>query len=147
MGVHWSTGDLRFSESQIRLIEANANVLHVSERSIAYVPAFKLAAVRAYQASKTPAEIFREAGFDLDIIGRENPNRCLKRWRKTFDSHGEAALLEERRGKGSTGRPAAEQSIEKKLAQAEARIKLLEAENDFLKKLDALERQANQQKR
>ncbi|WP_189338168.1 hypothetical protein [Paenibacillus sp. IHB B 3084] len=39
-------------------------------------------------------------------------------------SQGEAGLLEEQRGKGSTGRPAAEQSMEKKLAQAEARIKL-----------------------
>jgi transposase len=32
------------------------------------------------------------------------------------------------------------------LEQAEARIKLLEAENDFLKKLEALERQAEQRK-
>ncbi|KJD42236.1 HTH domain-containing protein [Paenibacillus terrae] len=147
MGNRWSTGEQRFSESQIRQMEDNANVLHITERSIAYQPTFKLAALKAYQEGKTPAEIFREAGFNLDMIGRENPNRCLKRWRKTFASQGEAGLLEEQRGKGSTGRPAAEQSMEKKLAQAEARIKLLEAENDFLKKLEALERQAQQKQR
>ncbi|MNY71589.1 hypothetical protein D3C86_2099640 [compost metagenome] len=50
--------------------------------------------------------------------------------------------MEERRGKGSTGRRAAvEMSIEEKLKQAEARIKLLEVENEFLKKLEALEKQ------
>jgi transposase len=147
MGSNWSTGKLRFSESQIHQIENNVNVLHVSERSLAYKPSFKVEAVKAYQEGKKPAEIFREAGFNLDIIGRENPNRCLKRWRQVFTCQGEAGLLEDQRGKGSTGRPAVEQSIEKKLAQTEARIKLLEAENDFLKKLEALERQAEQNKR
>lgn len=147
MGKSWSTGEIRFSESQINQLEVNANVLHVSERSITYQPSFKLVAVKAYQEGKGPAEIFKEAGFNLDIIGRDIPNGCLKRWRKTFASQGESGLLEERRGKGSPGRPARELSIEKRLAQAEARIKLLEAENDFLKKLEALERQAKQNKR
>jgi transposase-like protein len=147
MGKRWSTGDIRFSESQIRQIEVNANVLHVSERSITYQPSFKLAAVKAYLEGKGPADIFKEAGFNLEIIGRDIPNGCLKRWRKTFASQGETGLLEERRGKGSPGRPVMEVSVEKRLAQAEARIKLLEAENDFLKKLEALEKQAQQNKR
>jgi transposase len=38
-------------------------------------------------------------------------------------------------------RPPGELSAAEKLKRAEARIKLLEAENDFLKKLEALERQ------
>ncbi len=38
-------------------------------------------------------------------------------------------------------------STEEKLKRAEARIKLLEAENDFLKKLEALEKQKMQRKR
>lgn len=46
-------------------------------------------------------------------------------------------MLEERRGKGSTGRkPVEEMSVENKLKKVEARIKLLEAENELLKKLD-----------
>jgi hypothetical protein len=106
-----------------------------------------LAAVKAYLEGKGPADIFKEAGFNLEIIGRDIPNGCLKRWRKTFASQGETGLLEERRGKGSPGRPVMEVSVEKRLAQAEARIKLLEAENDFLKKLEALEKQAQQNKR
>lgn len=147
MGKSWSTGEIRFSESQILEIEENANVLHVSERSITYLPSFKLAAVKAYLEGKGPSEIFKEAGFNLSIIGPDIPNGCLQRWRKTYISQGEAGLLEERRGKGSPGRPIKDLPVEKRLAQAEARIKLLEAENDFLKKLEALERQAKQNKR
>lgn len=146
MGSSWSTGKQRFNESQVRHIENNPNVLHVSERSLTYQPVFKIAAVKAYHEGKTPMEIFIEAGFNLDIIGRDNPTRCIKRWRQIFASKGEIGLLEDGRGKNSTGRPLAEHSIEKRLAQAEARIKFLEAENDFLKKLEALERQTQKNK-
>ncbi|MCY9514407.1 IS3 family transposase [Paenibacillus apiarius] len=52
-------------------------------------------------------------------------------------------MLEERRGKASIGRrPAGAITTEDKLKRAEARIKLLEAENNMLKKLEALERQS-----
>jgi transposase len=147
VGKPWSTGGMRFNENQLHQIENNTNVLHVSDRSIAYQPAFKLAAVKSYHEGKTPLEIFVEAGFNVDIIGRENPNRCLKRWRRTYDSQGKDGLMDDQRGKGSTGRPVSNLSFDKKLEQAEARIKFLEAENDFLKKLEALEIQAEQRKR
>jgi transposase len=131
-----------FTEQEIRHLETNPNVQHVTAKSITYAPAFKLAAVQAYMAGETPQEIFLQAGFDLDVIGHEKPKHCLKRWREVYATHGESGLLEERRGKGSTGRrPSSDLSIEEKLRRAEARIKLLEAENDFLKKLEALEGQ------
>ncbi|QIZ05344.1 hypothetical protein HFZ78_23760 [Priestia megaterium] len=51
-------------------------------------------------------------------------------------------------GKAASGRPSSKElSVEEKLKKAEARIKLLEAENDFLKKLEELERQALKKKR
>jgi transposase len=114
--------------------------MNVTAKSITYAPEFKIAAVKSYEEGYTPMEIFRKAGFDVDVIGHKKPKHCLKYWRNTFTTHGEEGLLEERRGKGSSGRrPIGELSSEEKLKRAEARIKLLEAENDFLKKLDALE--------
>lgn len=149
MGKRWTTKEIRFSESQIHQLEKNPNVLHVSGRSVAYQPAFKLAAINSYEAGKTPMEIFLEAGINVDAIGRRIPNSCIHRWRKIYASQGEVGLLEDQRGKGSAegGRPVVDLTVEKKLERAEARIKLLEAENDFLKKLEALERQAKQSKR
>lgn len=137
-----------FSEQEIKQLEANPNVQHVTERTITYNPAFKLEAVKAYEAGKTPMEIFLLAGFDVDAIGREKPKKSLKRWRHIYATRGETGLLEDQRGKGSSGRPSiGDLSIEEKLKRAEARIKLLEAENDFLKKLEALEKQKMQRKR
>ncbi len=132
-----------FTPMQIRVLESNPNVAQVSEKAITYKPEFKVQAVESYKDGHTPMQIFLEAGFDIAIIGAETPKKGLKRWRRTYDLYGEEGLRMERRGKASTGRPSSKElSIEEKLKRAEAKIKLLEAENEFLKKLEALERQA-----
>ena len=137
-----------YNEFQIKELEKNPNVRSASDRSISYSPKFKLRAVMDYKEGKTPSQIFSEQGFDLDMIGKDQPKQCLKRWRNSYEKFGEEGLLTERRGKGSTGRPSSKDlSAEEKLRKAEARIKFLEAENDFLKKLEELERQALKKKR
>ena len=132
-----------FSEHQQRVLETNPNVASVSDRAIQYTPEFKIHAVKEYQTGKSPAQIFSEGGFDLTVIGSKKATSSLNRWRTTFRTYGEEGFFEERRGKGSTGRPSTKDlSAEKKLEKAEARIKYLEAENELLKKLEELERQA-----
>ena len=134
---------ITFNEQQIRQLELNPNVASVSDRAIQYTADFKIKAVKENIAGKGPAQIFRENGFDLDFIGLTKAQSSLSRWRKTYKIYGEQGFLEERRGKGSTGRPSSKQlSADKKLEKAEARIKYLEAELELLKKLDELERQA-----
>ncbi|GEB34510.1 hypothetical protein BPA01_40900 [Brevibacillus parabrevis] len=89
-------------------------------------------------------EIFLQAGFYMEMIGRDMPKKCLLRWRKVYATFGEAGFIEERRGKGSTGRKSeGELSAEEKWRRAQARIRLLETENELLKKLEALERQTS----
>ncbi|WP_257350541.1 HTH domain-containing protein [Pseudalkalibacillus decolorationis] len=136
-----------FNEFQRRQLENNPNVSHVSDRAIGYQPAFKVKAVKENLEGKGPKAIFLESGFDLGMIGLDKPNECLKRWRRTYEKYGEEGFLEERRGKGSTGRPSSKAlTAEQKLEKAEARIQFLQAENDFLKKLEELERQAKKKK-
>jgi putative transposase len=131
-----------FTEQEIQLLEGNPNVHHVTKKNITYSPSFRLEAIQAYKEGQTPMEIFLRAGLNIDLIGHEMPRKCLRRWRNAYALYGETGLLEERRGKGSTGRrPVEELSAEEKLKRAEVRIKLLEAENELLKKLEALERQ------
>lgn len=137
-----------YKEFQIKELKKNPNVISASERSISYSPKFKIKAVKEYKQGKIPSQIFIEHGFDIEMIGKEQPYRCLHRWRETFERYGEDGFLTERRGKGSTGRPSSKSlSLEDQLKKAEARIKFLEAENDFLKKLEELERQALKKKR
>ncbi|SDK20528.1 hypothetical protein SAMN05216243_2317 [Sediminibacillus albus] len=136
-----------FSTFELKQLENNPNVLKVSDRSITYHPEFKKLAVHAYKEGASPTEIFLEHGFDLSVIGKEQPKRCLQRWRDTYSKYGEAGLENERRSKGSTGRPSSKHlTAEEKLKKAEARIKYLEAENEFLKKLEEMERQAMKKK-
>ncbi len=132
-----------FNPDQIRQLEANLHVASVSDRTIQYKGEFKIHAVRENLAGKRPIQIFEESGFDLDIIGKQTTNEALKRWRKTYRIYGEEGLLNERRGKSNLGgRPKKDDSVERRLAKAEARIKYLTAENELLKKLEALEREA-----
>jgi transposase len=100
------------------------------------------------QNGKSPSQIFIEHNFNLEVIGKKQPKRCLQRWRDIFKKYGEVGFETERRGTGSSGRPTTKDlSAEEKLKKAEARIKFLEAEVDFLKKLEELERQALKKKR
>jgi transposase len=137
-----------FTESEIKQLAANPHVQSVTKNAITYAPSFKLSAVTAYLQGQAPQSIFIEAGFDLSIIDPRKPRKCLQRWRKTFAKEGEAGLIEERRGKASTGRIAYDMlSLEEKLKRAETKIKYLELENDFLKKLEELERQAKRRQK
>ncbi len=132
-----------FNEHQMRQLDSNPNVASVSDRAIQYKAEFKIRAVQENLGGKGPSQIFIENGFDLEIIGVKKAKWSLSRWRNTYNTYGEQGFLEERRGKGSKGRPSTKDvSAEKKLEKAEARIKYLEAELELLKKLEELERQA-----
>ncbi|MCR8851149.1 hypothetical protein NQ095_22310 [Rossellomorea sp. SC111] len=137
-----------YTDFQIKELEANPHTCRVSERSISYSPAFKIKAVSEYKQGKGPSQIFIEHGFNLEMIGKDQPKRCLKRWREIDLKFGVTGFESERRGKASTGRPSSKSlTVDEKLKKAEARIKYLEAENEFLKKLEELERQALKEKR
>lgn len=137
-----------FSEFQMKQLEKNPNVIKVSERSITYSASFKIKAVKENLNGKGPSDIFLENGFDLEVIGRGKPQSCLKRWRTTYKQLGESGFTEERRGKGTMGRPKKQHlTKDEQLKKAEAKIAFLEAELEFLKKLDELERQAMERKR
>lgn len=134
-------GKRRLSPEDQERLRQNENVLRASGSTISYDPEFKIAAVRANLAGKAPTQIFQEAGFDLDAIGRRIPRRCLERWRRDYRQRGEEGLGEDRRGKHSTGRPSnRELTVKEKLRRAELRVLYLERENELLKKLDRLER-------
>lgn len=133
--------DKLFTPEEREILLRNKNVLRVGETSITYSPEFKVEAVRAALTGKPPQLIFVDAGFDLDLIGRQIPKRCLGRWRAIFAERGEDGLRDDQRGKKVVERPLArELTVEEQLRRAEAKIRYLEKENEFLKKLDAVER-------
>ena len=137
-----------FSKSQMIELEKNPNVLRVTDQAISYHPDFKVKAVLENIKGESPARIFTDHGFDLDIIGKGLPRKRLYQWRNIYNEAGELGLTLDNRGKTRVERSSLKElSIEEKLKKAEARIKYLEVENDFLKKLEELERQALAKKR
>ncbi len=85
-----------------------------------------------YFAGKTPRQIFKEYGFDEEIIGIKRIEQSAFRWRKAYEKKGLIGLTDTRRF--GSGRP-----IQRELTAAEV-IQLLEEQVDLLKKLEATER-------
>ena len=84
-------------------------------------------------------DIFEECGFDIDIIGLKRIQSSGSRWRSAFRRNGVEQLQDTR--KFNTGRPTEKDlSLEEKYEKLQAKLKLLQAENELLKKLEMLER-------
>ena len=132
----------KFTDQEKQELLKNPNILNVGDCGITYNPAFKIQAINKYQQGEMPIQIFNEAGFNLQIIGKEQPKSCLKRWRKTIKEKGKEGLISEARGSAKTGgRPRTKPlSLEEEVKKFKAKNALLEAENEFLKKLKSLER-------
>jgi len=86
-----------------------------------------------YEHNLTPGEIFKLAGFDAMLIGKDNPQKCLGRWRKTFQLKGENGL--NINTKDITDKD--------KIERLEAEVAYLKAENDFLVELRAKRAERN----
>lgn len=121
------------SDFDRKRLEENPNVEKVSFSNVSYTSKFKIKALKQLKDGFSPREIFMEAEIDLSLFGKDYPKKCLQRWKKVQKTSGENGLKKERRGSGATGRPK-----NKKFKSADEEIAYLRAENDFLKKLQAL---------
>jgi transposase-like protein len=125
-----------FNQKQISVIESISAVSKCSEKTISYTKEFKLKALKQYEEGIPPIEIFRQAGFDIQLTGRETPRRSLGRWRETYRTKGTEGILKEQRE--TRGRPKKIWNTEtERIQYLEAQVAYLKAENDFLVKLQA----------
>ena len=120
------------SERDRKDLENNPNVLKVTKSNVTYTIEFKGKALKLCQSGLSPSRIFKDAGINLSLFGDDYPKNCIHRWKKMADQEG--GLKKERRGTKATGRPRG-----LKFKSLEEEIAYLKAENDFLKKLHALE--------
>lgn len=126
--------------NQQNQLKKNPYVKAVSDKAITYTDEFKQLFIRENEVGKLPRQIFEEAGFDIEMIGMTRVQKAGTRWRTAYKKQGITGLEDSR--KYSSGRPLErELSIEEKYVRLEAKTRLLEAENELLKKLDLLERQ------
>lgn len=122
-----------FSEEELKVLRSNPNVAKCSNKSITFSREFKLNAVKAYyEQGHSANSIFKQAGFDLNVIGKTTPKFRMRDWKKIYKTKGETALNTESRGRGG-GRRSKPQATD--IEYLKAKVAYLEAENDFLKKL------------
>ena len=128
-----------FTKEEITILSKNIYVKKVSEKGITYTDEFKRKFIAENNNGKFPREIFEENGFNIDILGMKRVESAGKRWRLAFRRNGVTQLQDTR--KYNTGRPSEKElSLEEKYEKLQAKIKLLQAENELLKKLEIIER-------
>lgn len=122
-----------FSDVQVKKLSKNKWIKNITNKGITYTNEFKYKLVKECEGyKKFPQDIFRECGIDPEIIGMSRIHNSAFRWRKQFKSIGE---LKDTRIDGNKEKNLKhELSDKEKLERAEAKIKLLEAENELLKK-------------
>ena len=126
-----------FTDAQVKKLSKNKWIKNITNKVITYTDEFKYKLVKECENyKKFPQDVFRECGIDPEIVGERRYNNAAKRWRKQLKNTGE---IKDTR-KGNSGRNLEhELSDKEKLERAEARIKLLEAENELLKKNELIE--------
>ena len=127
-----------FTEEEIQFLMQNENVISVDERQIIYKNEFKRFFVEQYRAGKGPTLIFESAGLDKKILGSKRIEKATKRWVTAYENGtlGVSATLKPNQIYTNTKGI----SDKEKIKRQEAKIKLLEAEVELLKKLDEKER-------
>ena len=126
-----------FKDAQVKKISKNKWIKNITNKAITYTDEFKYKLVKECENyKKFPQDVFRECGIAPEIIGERRYNAAANRWRKKFRNTGE--IVDTRTIKsGNTIKR--ELSDKEKLERAEAKIKLLEAENELLKKNELIE--------
>jgi putative transposase len=128
-----------FNENERVFLANNPNVLRVSEKSITYADEFKRIFIDQYLLGRMPREIFEANGFDVEMLGIKRVEQCADRWKKAYDKDGIIGLADSR--KETVLRPLMrELTPDEIIVKQEAKIKLLEAQLEYVKKLDRSER-------
>ena len=132
-----------FTQGEIAELRRNKNISKCSSKSITYSNQFKLNAVKQYyKDGYSPNMIFKKAGFNLAIIGKDRYKSSLRLWKKIYNEKGEEWLMKENRGVSGKRKKKIEfKSDKEKIEYLETKIKYLNAQNDFLAKLQGLERE------
>ena len=120
-------------------LQKNPNVKKVTSVGVLYSETFKKEALELYEKGITPIDIFVQAGFNIEIIGKDNPSKILSKWRSGIGYN-----PNQLNNQLSIKHPIKLNSdkcsyTDKEIKKILARNRYLEAENDFLKKLRALE--------
>lgn len=133
-------GKTYFTEEQQSKLLKNTYVQKISAKSITYTREFKEKFEEEYRGGKPPSQILNDMGLDYRILGKRRKDSLVARM-KLYELRPEG--FEDTR-KNNSGRPTTRQlSDAEKIKRLEQKIAYLNQENEFLKKNNQMDRQAN----
>lgn len=109
------------TREEIRILKENPYVEDVNDCRIKYSEEFKLLFVKEYFSGKKPMSIFRDAGFDVKILGNKRIERASARWREAnaAGSLGKKFKNNDFYNKNENSKLALERTVKKQQAQIE----------------------------
>lgn len=131
MGVHY------FSDEQVEELRMNPYVDNVSNKAITYSEAYKQYFIHELNQEKFPTQIFREAGFDTQVLGKERLQSFSRRVRKMADRiDGFTDLRTQHFGR----RPTKERTPDEEIALLKHQVALQKQQIDALKTMNFFHR-------
>ena len=113
-------------------------VEQATEWSVSFTAEFKQLAYDEYYRGKSMREIFTEAGFDVEKLGEKRIQNFRSHLMEKADD--EAGFADKRKEKSIQAPLSTEAQMMKRIRELEHRNAYLEQENDFLKKIQELEK-------
>jgi len=133
MGVHY------FSDKQVEEMRRNPYVDKVSNKAITYSEVFKHHFMNELDRGKLPTQIFREAGFDTKVVGKQRIDNFSRRVRKMADRlEGFTDLRTHHSGRPQTK----ERTPEEEIAYLKHQVTLQKQQIEALKKTNFIHRKA-----
>ena len=119
-------------------LKAHRYVEQATEWTVSFTQEFKRLAYDEYYRGKSTREIFAEAGFDVEKLGKKRLENFRSHLMKKAEE--ESGFADKRRDKSLQAPLSTEGQLQKRIRELEHRNAYLEQENDFLKKIQELEK-------
>ncbi|MEG2290856.1 MAG: hypothetical protein RSA29_07450 [Clostridium sp.] len=133
-------GKNHFTEEQQEQLRANKYIKNVSAKAITYKQEFHELFTSEYYDGKPPSTILRDMGINPQLLGKRRKDAIVAAMHK-HELRPEGC--EDKRAKNS-GRPVTRDlSDAERIERLEHRVQYLKQENEFLKKIEFLDRQAS----
>ena len=135
--IHMKTRKIMPKEYVANLKE-HPYVENATEWTVSFTPEFKRIAYEEYYRGKSMREIFKEAGFDTEILGDKRLQNC--RNKLLLKAEDENSFEDQRKNNCRKESKSTEAQMAKRIRELEHRNAYLEQENDFLKKIQSAEK-------
>ena len=135
--------NILFDEEQQKQLRTNHWVKSVTEKSISFTEDFKVYFINEYNLGKLPKQIFKDAGFDINMLGDKRIEQCTARYKR---QNKRIEGFHDTRANNSGRRMGKELSIDEENELLKKQNAKLQQELEFLKKMEYLAKQAKKSK-